>query len=167
MFLLVGTNSVQSQQEESILWSADQKLQWADFKGRPFKTAWAAAVTASGIAYQFSSVQEGGRFQLDITINSYFYPNESWYQPKLCNDLILSHEQLHFDISELFARKMRKRIAAANFTNNVKAEVKSIYKKILKELNEFQNKYDYETNFSRNTEKQLQWNKEIEKALKE
>ncbi len=156
---------VGAQEPDAILWNLERKLTWDDFKGRPFKTAWAAAITASGISYSFSSVQEDGRLTLDITINSYFYPEESWYQPKLCDSLILSHEQLHFDIAELFARSMRKRVAETTFTKDVKAEVKEIYKQILRELGTYQKKYDFETNFSRNTQKQLQWNQEIKEAL--
>ncbi|WP_273567620.1 DUF922 domain-containing protein [Maribacter halichondriae] len=163
--LFLVTGFVFSQEEETIDWSSERKLQWEDFKGRPFKTAWAAAVTASGITYEFSSVEEAGNLQLDIEISTHFYPAESWFQPGLVNGVILSHEQLHFDISELFARKMRERVAETTFTKNVKAEIKQIYKDILKELSAFQKKYDYETNFSRNFEKQLQWNQDILDAL--
>ena len=77
----------------------------------------------------------------------------------------MSHEQLHFDISELYARKMRNRLASTSFTQNVKAEVKQIYKEVLEELEEFQNLYDDQTNFSRDVEQQLIWNNKIEEAL--
>ncbi len=80
--------------------------------------------------------------------------------------LDLSHEQLHFDISELFARRMRERLATGTFTQNVKAEVKSIYREILEELEVFQDLYDNQTNFSRDMEQQLLWNAKIETALK-
>lgn len=154
-----------AQEEETIPWSTDRKLLWEDFKGRPFKTAWAAAVTASGITYAFSSTETDGKLKLDIEISTHFYPEESWFQPDLVNGVILSHEQLHFDISELFARKMRKKVAETKFTSNVKAEIKKIYRDILKELSAYQKKYDFETNFSRNFEKQLEWNKKIAEAL--
>lgn len=163
LFLMGG--SLFSQEEEMIPWTVERKLEWTDFKGKPFKTAWAAAVTASGITYQFSSVVENGNVNLDINISTFFYPTESWFQPKLANGVILSHEQLHFDISELFARKMRKRVDEATFTKNVKSEIKKIYRDVLKELSAFQKKYDYETNFSRNLEKQLEWNEQISEAL--
>lgn len=162
---VLSLSTVFSQEEETISWTPDRKLQWEDFKGRPFKTAWAAAVTASGITYEFSSVETDGALKLDIQISTHFYPDESWYQPALVNGVILSHEQLHFDIAELFARKMRKIVAETNFTSNVKAEIKKIYSDILKELSAFQKKYDFETNFSRNIEKQIAWNRKISEAL--
>ena len=81
--------------------------------------------------------------------------------------IFLVHEQLHFDISELFARKMRKQLSKKHFTKRVKSEINAIYESILKELSDFQNLYDAETNFSRNKEQQLFWNRKIQEALKE
>ena len=60
---------------------------------------------------------------------------------------------------------MRKRLEETKFTKNVKAEIKKIYSEITAELNDFQNRYDDETNFSRNREQQLLWNEKIGKAL--
>ncbi|CAM4256917.1 DUF922 domain-containing protein [Zobellia nedashkovskayae] len=163
-FCMFGT--VSSQEEETITWSADRKLQWSDFKGTYFKTHWAAATTASGVSYSFSSFKKDGQIYLDFVVKSEFIPGKSWYRPEVCDSVILSHEQLHFDISELYARKMRERLSEAQFTMNAKKEVKVIYKTILKELNDFQNKYDRETNFSQDLEKQILWNQQIKTALK-
>ena len=159
--------SLVSQEEEIIEWSPDVTLTWKDFKGRVPANPGAAATTASGISYEFSSTGTRDRMELDFKVNTFFYPHKSWYRPELCDTLILSHEQLHFDISELFARKMRTALASSTFTHNVKAEVRSIYKATLRELNDYQNHYDRQTNFSRDKEQQLLWNKKIKEALKE
>lgn len=156
-----------AQQEEIIPWSADRKLQWSDFKGKYLKTEWAAATTASSISYSFSTYEKDGQVYVDFVVGCEFYPKKSWYRPDMVDDLILSHEQLHFDIAELHARKFRKRLAETRFTANIKEEVREIYKEVLKELYIFQNRYDHETNFSRNAEKQLAWNKMIAEALEQ
>lgn len=153
-------------EEETIEWTPESKLTWKDFKGKIPRNVRAAATTASGINYQFSTRFEGDEMIVDYTVLTYFYPTKSWYKPKICNDLTLVHEQLHFDISELFARKMRKQMHSTVFTNNVKAEVKKIYRKILNELSDYQNLYDNQTNFSRDREQQLLWIKKIREALK-
>lgn len=155
------------QEEELIPWSSDRKLKWSDFKGKPLKTQWAAATTASGISYEFSTSGTPEKMVVHFKVQTDFYPQKSWYRPELVDATVLGHEQLHFDISELFARKMRKQLSETVFTQNIKAEVQAIYRQILKELNAFQNNYDHQTNFSRNTEKQLIWNQKIEKALQE
>jgi hypothetical protein len=154
-----------AQEEEALEWDAGRRLTWHDFRGKPMKTAWAAATTASGISYEYSGEEKDGRFELQFKVLAHFYPEKSWYQPRLCDELVLSHEQLHFDISELFARKMRKEMGETRFTGNAKAEVKAIYKRIIQELSAFQSRYDHETNYSRDREKQLHWNNSIKDAL--
>lgn len=166
LLLLLLFNSFLAQaQEVAIPWSPEIKLSWEDFQGLPDKNSRIAAVTASGISYKFSSHERDGYFEVEYEVDTFFYPEQSWYQPHMCNDLVLSHEQLHFDISELFARKMRKQMAETRFTRNVKKEVRAIYQKIIKDLSVFQDLYDQETDFSRNREAQLRWNKEIAAAL--
>ena len=153
------------QKDELVLWTPGKKLTWSDFKGKPAKISNAAAITASGITYSFSAQGTKDRMELNFKVETHFYPNKSWYKPKLANPMILSHEQLHFDISEVYARKLRYILAKTTFTSNAKFEVKEIYKNILRELNDFQNQYDSETNFSRDTVQQLVWNEKIKKAL--
>ncbi|MCM4151314.1 DUF922 domain-containing protein [Arenibacter sp. N53] len=153
------------QEEEVVEWHPGKKLTWADFKGKPSNISNAAAITASGITYNFSAQGTADKMELDFKVSCHFYPNKSWYKPKLANPTVLGHEQLHFDITEVYARKMRQELAKTKFTKNAKSEVKEIYRKILKDLNDFQNKYDSETNFSRDMVQQLIWNKKIKKAL--
>lgn len=142
------------------------KLTWADFKGKIPPAAVPAATTASGISYRYSANLIHHEVDLDFEVTAFFYPNESWYKPEICDDLILSHEQLHFDIAELFARKMRRELERTSFSDNVKSEIRRIYKDILKELQDYQERYDWETNFSRNKEKQLEWNERVGNALR-
>ncbi len=165
VFLLAGNFALGQESEEMILWSPEVKLTWLDFKAKPPSVTRAAATTASGISYQFSTIYEGNVMQVDFTVEAHFYPDKSWYKKELCDDVILSHEQLHFDISELFARKMRAQLSSTKFTSNIKREIQKIYKTTLQELNDFQNTYDNETNFSRNLEAQLRWNVKIKKEL--
>lgn len=162
-----GLNLLSSQEYETISWS-ERRLTWEDFKEEPPLSDRVAATTASGISYQFSTSETRNGYTVDFEISTHFYPNKSWYKPELCDEVILSHEQLHFDISELFARKLRKELTTASFTHeNVKRKIKVLYNQNNAALSDFQNKYDTETNFSRNREQQLIWNEKIEKALRE
>jgi len=166
-FLILGLLSFQSaQDDETISWKAIERLSWENFKGDVPTNVRAAATTASGITYRFSTSGTRDHMEVDFKVDTHFYPNKSWYQPELCDEVILSHEQLHFDISELYARKLKERLNQANYNRkNVKVKVKVIYRKINEELNDFQNQYDSETNFSRNREQQFKWNEKITKIL--
>jgi Bacterial protein of unknown function (DUF922) len=152
--------------EEGVLWDENIRLTWADFKGKVPPAEESAATTASGISYSYSANLLHHEVKLDFEVNAYFYPNESWYKPELCNENTLAHEQLHLDITELFARKMREKLRRTSFSDDVKAEVRKIYKDILSELQQYQEQYDWETNFSRNKEKQMEWSRKIAKELK-
>jgi len=151
--------------QEEVVWTPDFRFSWNDFKGSVPKSSSAAATTASGISYDFSTFYDKKKLKIDYNVYAYFYPLKSWYKPQLCNDITLQHEQLHFDITELYARKLRKQLTEATFSKNVKEEVRKMYKAILRQLNDFQNKYDSETNYSRNLPVQERWVLEIEEAL--
>lgn len=167
VFLILGLFGSQPVQDyDTITWNANERLTWDDFVGEVPQNARAAATTASGITYRFSTTGTRDNMEVDFKVDTYFYPNKSWYQPEICDEVILSHEQLHFDISELYARKLKKRLNQAKYTrNNVKSKVRAIYRKINEELNDFQNQYDKETNFSRDLERQTIWNEKIAKLL--
>jgi len=106
---LVWTNYCPAQDYDVIPWSSSKQLSWKDFKGEPTNER-AAAITASGITYRFSTTDTNDNLEIDFKVITHFYPNKSWYNPSLVNAEILEHEQRHFDISEIFARKMRKRL---------------------------------------------------------
>ena len=81
-------------------------------------------------------------------------------------DYLLKHEQLHFDIAELFARKMRKQFSEKKFNlKSMKTEMSNLYKDQFTKLGEYQKEYDKETNHSRITKKQAKWAKDVQEAL--
>ncbi len=167
LFLLCLWGGSLWQEQESIRWEADRKLSWEDFRGTPPESKRVAATTASGISYSYKTTGSPGRYRLDYEVLAYFYPQQSWYHPDLCDPGVLAHEQLHFDITELYARRMREILARKTFGNNVKAEVRRIFRQLNRELTEFQDRYDRETDFSRNREAQGRWNAGISRKLSE
>ena len=150
------------QEEQTITWQEDFKLQWSDFKGEPKPQKTVVATTASGISFGFSTTKSSnGLEDYSFNITAHFYPDKSWYINKTLSNNVLAHERLHFDITELYARKFRQRIISFKFTNAINDEMQSIHNTIIKELSELQNKYDTETNHSQDIEKQIDWQKLI------
>ena len=146
-----------------IDWSAAYRLQWDDFKASPDKSSPNAALTSTAIKFDFSY---NGR-ALDYHISCQFDKTQSWGRVK--NDYILSHEQGHFDIAEIYARKLNKLLKEYTVTNvnRLSKEVNKLYENTMRQLHDMQVKYDAETNFSINTEKQNEWLKKISLELKE
>lgn len=163
--LLLGFLGRGQEIEEGVPWSKEFRLTWSDFRGKVPPAAVPAATTASGISYTYTANLIHHEVHLDFEVNAYFYPNESWYKPDQCDEVTLSHEQLHFDIAELFARQMRRKLEDTSFSDNVKEEIRKIYRETLEELRKFQELYDWETDFSRNRGKQIEWNEKIENLL--
>jgi len=148
--------------EELIYWNEKRKLTWADYKGTPKTGTDVAASTATYLGIEFSFGEKG--FGYKITCS--FSKNKSWGLHK--NDYILAHEQGHFDIAEIFARKLNKQMKEYQFNNSTfKDDLKKIYTNITTEKEEMQNQYDRETNHSIIKDKQAEWLKKIDTLLKE
>lgn len=152
--------------ENKIIWNENHKLIWNDFEGTPNSDSPFAASTNTGIQFGYSYTSTAGKIDLEYTVESFFNKDDSWYFPHLVNDHILSHEQNHFDISELHARKLRKQLSQKRFTKNIKNEIHVIYSQVEEERKEMQRKFDSETEHSQNFKKEAEWTKHIANQLK-
>ena len=148
--------------EELLAWSSSRKLTWADYKASPDPNSDAAATTASYLVFSYSIRND----RISYRIESKFSKTRSWGLHKTA--YILSHEQGHFDLSEVYARKLYKKVTEYRFNKKTyQKDLQKIYQDILDEKEAMQNKYDRETNHSINKEKQAEWLKKIEKMLEE
>ncbi|MFK2819835.1 DUF922 domain-containing protein [Flavobacteriaceae sp. LMIT009] len=154
------------QDEPKISWDLSYRLDWSDFRGTPRPQNNAVAVTASGITFAYSTKKTDTRLiDYRVEISADFYPEKSWCVRDRVNNNILNHERLHFDITELFARKFRKRVAETRFDLGINKQIEFIHEEINKELEEMQNKYDAETDHSQIIEKQQEWQTYIVEEL--
>ncbi len=122
-------------------------------------------MTTSGIGYSLSWIEKADGKIPVLSIGAYFFPEKSWIQEGYCTPEILAHERLHFDITELFAREMRKRAARANIGKDIQGAVQRIYAQVVKEMGAMQRAYDHQTDYSRNVPMQAQWYDRITTAL--
>lgn len=115
IFFFIGFISLMSfsfVKDDFILWQENKKLKIQDFKADNKDTVkvnrqqFLGAISA--IRIEYSSFQRNKNSVPDFSIKTYFDPNVSWMLLK--NDYVLQHEQIHFDLTELYARKMRKSV---------------------------------------------------------
>jgi len=152
----------QNKEEELLDWSETRKLTWADYKARPNPASDAAASTTTYLAIDYDISSR----HFSYKIESRFSKSRSWGLHQ--TDYILSHEQGHFDIAEIFARKLHQEMSAYRFNERTyQKDLKKIYGEITKEKEEIQNQYDRETNHSINKAKQAEWLKKISIMLNE
>jgi hypothetical protein len=151
-----------NESEEFISWTTDRLLTWDDFKCEP-KTgtdAVASTSTSLGIAYQLVD----GQLTYDVSCN--FSKVKSWGSMK--TDYILAHEQGHFDITEIYARKLHEALKNYKFSKRTfKKDIGEIYQSIVSQKESMQKTYDGETDHSRDRKVQYEWLEKIQTMLDE
>ena len=137
IFFFIGFISLMSfsfVKDDFILWQENKKLKIQDFKAdnkdtiKVNRQQFLGAISA--IRIEYSSFQRNKNSVPDFSIKTYFDPNESWMLLK--NDYVLQHEQIHFDLTELYARKMRKSVESLRQKNITNI---SIYRKKIQHWN--------------------------------
>lgn len=147
--------------QDTIAWRSAYKLKWTDFKGRPDSASENVAITVANIGYSLSY----NKTTYTVKVKCVFEKSKSWTATS--DSAVLVHEQGHFDISEIYARKLRKAFREYKFNaNTIQADFKEIFTRIRSERKLHNELYDIETNASRNREQQLVWNRKIAEELK-
>ena len=159
--LSAGLLPLQPKEEELLEWNETRPLTWSDYKASPDPESDAAASTTTYLAIEYN--MKGTDFSYKI--HSRFSCDKSWGLHK--TDYILSHEQGHFDIAEVYARLLHKKMSAYKFdTKTYRKDLKKIYEDVVKAKEEMQENYDKETNHSIYRAKQAEWLERIALTLK-
>jgi len=158
---LLITSSLNSFSQDTIYWSPCYILKWEDFQGKVDSSSQFGAVSRPGIKYYLSANEDS----FNVKVISFFIKSMSWSRLK-SSDTLLMHEQVHFDIAELFARKLRKSFSEYKFNYlTVGKYIDKLFLLNKQERTKIDTLYDEETNFSRNRKQQLLWNKKIKAEL--
>ena len=144
-----------------LVWQEGIKIKWDDY-----------------ICTKYNAIQKGYSFAahtayiLRLTKNhniiSLFDKLNSFHSIENNNDsLLLFHEQLHFDIVELFARKIRHQYKIMEESKDVSTYFRynEIFQNYLKELSNYQKLYDKETEHGIDRVKQFEWEIKVKKEL--
>lgn len=151
-----------SQDDNLLVWNEKYKLKKEDFKGVKEKSKLYTTGAKSFINIEYIHVKEKNvNFHYVICV---FFKDKSYLVKTISNTL--DHEQIHFDIGELFARKIRK-----EFSELKKAGIQDIqkYNKLFRELHSkfkiYNNIFDAETSFSADYVRHNEWRIRITKEL--
>ena len=160
-FFLFGTATNKPFAQDTIHWRPSYKLKWADYQGKPDSISKHMAITSYFLTYNYSLTDTSFRFN----VFCYFEKKTSW-KKKNVDNLLLQHEQGHFDIGQLFARKLKKTFTSYKpIRETIDKDLKNIFDEINKERALMDSQYDKETNFSRNKENQRLWADKIKFLL--
>ena len=151
--LLIGSLKIYGQ-ESFIKWNETPLLTWDDFTGKVNDTSKFDAECFAEIRYQYKSYT-AGKFQFDVY--AHFDKNISWSRKEKRSEALLKHEQTHFNIAQLFAKKLESDFKTCNFAENYNDQIQLLFTKAKREYESMQTRYDEETNHSLNKEKQKEW----------
>ena len=167
ILLLVYANlsKAQTGNSDSICWSRNYKLKWSDFQGKQpasdsgrFKAGCSASIRAKGFM---------DKDLPNFRITNCFMKKVSWTTDTVSLKL-LEHEQLHFDIADLYARKMRKAIESLR---KKKLKTYNSYtptiQKLLEEREAADDEYDKECVHGTFYDQQKEWMVKVTKELDE
>ena len=154
------------EKQEKIQWQ-EGSLSWQDFKAKPDHSNSYSANTNSGMSYSWNYSTASGEPVLNYEIAANFYPNLSWVKEVQNKVYLLAHEQLHFDISELHARKLRKALEDYEIGRTIRQDLKRIYNRIESDRVAMQNQFDKETSHSENSSAEMRWRQFVADELKE
>lgn len=100
---------------------------------------------------------------LKYRVSAEFYADCSYI--KNTDTRLLAHEQLHFDMVELYARKMRQFLQGCNKRRVSTAEITATLGSMDEELHRMQARYDDVTSHGLKWRAQNAWNRQVQASL--
>jgi hypothetical protein len=142
-----------------LFFNGHKELTWDDFRG-PVSMPGVVARTVSEI--DMETTEDNGRFTFEVTTR--FISEKSF---TTTSDLYaLSHERLHYAITELYGRKLAKIAEKMNGCGQSgRTWLESTKKRLIQDWRNEEDRYDLETDHSINREKQALWEKKIKACL--
>jgi hypothetical protein len=158
--------SIGSGTSRIIYWSENTKLQWSDFTGEDMGRSTLTMISRAATRGAILNSTTYSADSITFTAVAAFDRLSSWVTAGYETSEILAHEQLHFDIFELFSRKLKKAIAEkAPFKKlTVRDDINKIVKQALDQCSGNQTIYDREAYKSEKA--QEEWIKRISYQLK-
>jgi predicted secreted Zn-dependent protease len=90
---------------------------------------------------------------------------ESWIRKEFRRDHILKHEQGHFDIAHIYAKKLEAALRLRRYSAKDVPALNSMYDRYLAQMNELQLRYDRETKGGWDVLAQSRWRRYIQEEV--
>ena len=149
----------------TLHWSASRPLVLADFQGRPRPGEPHAALTSATVVAQVACKSN----KFTGSVQAAFDPTRSWVRdPAAVTPRLLHHEQLHFDIAEVYARRLRQKLATMQLPC---AQLGPVFERVSNgvyaEWEKAEDRYDVDTNHGLIPAQQQAWDELVRKQLTE
>jgi hypothetical protein len=148
-------------------WGLKRPLVWTDFKGDPPRESPAAAETAYTLLHGVRCT--GSTFEYRVV--AAFRPDHSWVRPEILkrptdSARALRHEQTHFDLTELHARRLRRYfMELVAPCKSSQGDLSQVAERYVRDEANAQAQYDRETDHGRKPAEQIRWDKDVDSQL--
>lgn len=165
---ITQTIEAQIARDEAVPWAQRRPLTWVDFKARP--PAEASAVAAE-TAYTLIHGARCTGSTFEFRVVAAFRPNDSWVRPAMLRTATdsaraLRHEQTHFDLTEVHARRLRRYFAELMAPCRMSSDdLSAMASRIGRDEKAAQAQYDAETENGRILAQQTRWDKDVAAQL--
>jgi len=144
-----------------IIWEEGHKLKWSDFKGTAPANPPHTSRSHIKISYNHETQPDTEVF----VVQDFFYPEDGFCVKGQESDYLLNHEQRHFDLTEIYARMLRKYLIEfpghCDLDSFYVAGCDTIYTR----CGVAEGLYDTESNHSLNHAIQTEWDNRIDSLL--
>ena len=176
--LLVCAPLIVADEAVGIAWDAARPLSWSDFQGVAPPTSGNLTEPAAihmtihwRVSYSATCANGrtwSGRVET-AEVSNVMSPGLSWAVPGQTNALILLHEQTHFDLNEVYRRKLEHALLSVQtqggsqqgVVDALNERVHAIAKQLLNRLVAMQDVYDAETSPGLNQPVQNRWKDQV------
>jgi uncharacterized protein DUF922 len=148
-------------------WSARRRLVWGDFRGPPPTDGREGAKTWHALL----SVWRCRGTTFEFRTAAAFLPRQSWVKPAIVGDSAesrraLGHEQTHFDLSEVHARRMREYFSRlADPCRKSDDDLRALARRFVQDEKTEQHRYDDETDHGLIDDRQAAWSRAVTRQL--
>ena len=183
--IMIAAFGAAAQVPEHVPWSANRPISWqlflAPYPQSGYTQAEAAAIHMTlkwSVSYVIDYNRDKGSWYgyIDtsaINVTNTMEPFLSWAAAQGKSPAVLNHEQRHFDLYEVYARKLRILLASPHATGSttdavrtaLKAQINTTASAVLDMASQMQSLYDDETAHGTNADMQASWAAKIDNWL--
>jgi hypothetical protein len=167
LILALGGTACGQGKPSLLEWQPGTRLTWGDFTAPPPEHALHDAETSTGISASRWTCERGR--MVVVGARAYFNRTKSFALAQRTDADLLTHEQGHFDLTELYARQLRERLrairCAAREPGAIQAAVDAAVQEVDQGFLAETERYDRETDHGRDRAGQQDWNQHLRERL--
>lgn len=157
VFLFCISNIFAQGNDSLVLFT--KQIQWSSFKGAPNSDISGAKISTLFIL----KVRRVNKWNGTLLFKAFALmdPSKSWVKPGYADQYTLLHEQTHFNITQICAKKLQAELNQMKLKSRKSAMIEVTLTKWQSKMEVLQEQYDLETMYGNDTEAQKLWNEKI------